>query len=96
MAVIEESDLTYKDYSWTVYENDDPEVTGEPDNTLLNRKEGYEILYFINKFCENHGLKSKSSATKVESMIRSHVPSRIHSQKEIDEWIVKNWLTKTF
>lgn len=27
MAVISENDLYYEDYSWTVYQNDDPKVT---------------------------------------------------------------------
>ena len=91
MAVISKDDLYYTDYSWTVYAKDNPKITGEPDSTLLNRKEGYEILYFVNKFCVIYSLTSKNSATKVEKMIRNEVPSDIHSQVKIKEWIVANW-----
>ena len=91
MAVISKDDLYYKDYSWTVYAKDNPKITGEPDSTLLNRKEGYEILYFVNKFCEMYSLNLKTLATKVEKMIRNEVPSDIHSQVKIKEWIVANW-----
>ena len=91
MAVINKEDLYYKDYTWTVYVKDNPKVTGEPDSTLLNRKEGYEILYFVNKYCEIKGYVMKSSATKVEKMIRNEVPADIHSQLRIKEWIVANW-----
>ncbi len=96
MGLISKTDLYYSDYSWTVINGDNPKVTGEPDSTLLNRKEGYEILYFINKFCEMHDLKQKASATKVEKMIRNEVPSDIRSQKNIGDWLVKNWKTSKY
>lgn len=91
MNLISKDDLYYKDYSWTTISGDNPKVTGQPDSTLLNRKEGYEILYFVNKYCELQGLKQKSSATKVERMIREKVPSDIHSQIKIKTWIEDNW-----
>ncbi|PLX08446.1 MAG: hypothetical protein C0596_06205 [Marinilabiliales bacterium] len=65
MALISKSDLYYKYYSWTASSGDDPKITGTPDSTLLNRNEGYEILYFINKFAELHSLKNKSSAIRI-------------------------------
>jgi hypothetical protein len=91
MALITKSDLHYNDYSWSTYSNDDPKITGKPDSTLLNRKEGYEILYFINEFSEIHELKVKSLATKIEKIIRNEVPSSLHSQENIKEWIEINW-----
>ncbi len=91
MALITKSDLHYKDYSWTAVKGDDPRVSGEPDSTLLSRKEGYEILYFINKFSEMHGFKNKNSAIKVEKMIRNEVPSDKRSQSNIKIWIEQNW-----
>ena len=91
MPLITKDDLHYKDYSWTTYANDDSRVTGEPDSTLLNRKEGYEILYFINKVSEIWDFKQKESAKKIEKMIRNDVPAHLHSQLKIKEWIGTNW-----
>ncbi|MDQ2178856.1 hypothetical protein [Marinifilum sp. D714] len=91
MALISKSDLVYTDYSWTVYRDDNPKITGNPDNTLLNRKEGYEVLYFINKFADIYSLKNKSSANKIEKMIREDVPTSIRSQDKIKDWIKNNW-----
>jgi hypothetical protein len=91
MALYSKNDMIYKDYSWTTYNDDNPKITGEPDSTLLNRKEGYEILYFINKFAVIHGFKNKVSGEKVEKMIKDKVPSNIHSQVEIRKWIEENW-----
>ncbi len=91
MALIKKADLIYTDYSWTVLNSDNPKITGKPDSTLLNRKEGYEILYFINKFAEIHELKTKESAEKIEKKIRHEVPTAIHSQEKIETWIINNW-----
>ncbi|MDQ1299065.1 MAG: hypothetical protein QG558_1604 [Campylobacterota bacterium] len=44
MGLITKNDLIYKDYSWTAISGDNPKVTGEPDSTLFNRHEGYEVL----------------------------------------------------
>lgn len=52
MALMNKGDLVYNDYSWAAYGKDDPKIAGEPDSTLFNRKEGYEVLYFINKIAE--------------------------------------------
>lgn len=90
MALITRQDLFYQDYSWSAFRGDDPKVSGEPDSTLLSRKEGYEILYFVNKFSEMYGLKKKESAIKIERMIRQ-VPSHLRSQIHIKEWIRENW-----
>jgi hypothetical protein len=96
MDLIKKSDLYYDDYSWTVLNGDNPKITGKPDSTLLNRKEGNEILYFINKFCHLNGLKQKSSATKVERMIRKEVPTDIRSQFNIKTCITENWKSSKF
>ncbi|OXB04432.1 hypothetical protein [Flavobacterium pectinovorum] len=96
MGLITKSDLHYKDYTWTTVLGDDPTVSGEPDNTLLSRKEGYEILYFVNKFSEKNNFKNKDSAIKVEKMIRNEVPKETRSQKDIKTWIEQNWTKSKF
>ena len=83
--------MVYTDYQWTAYPNDDPKVTGNPDSTLLNRSEGYEVLYFINAFAEKHGFLKKTSGNALEKMIREDLPSDIRSQEGIMMWIEENW-----
>lgn len=88
---IKKSDLLYKDeYSWTTYEDDDPKVTGNPDSTLLSRKEGYEVLYFINKYMKENKLSTVAEGQKVEKMIHK-APKDKRSHKHVSEWIVANW-----
>jgi hypothetical protein len=89
MPLLQKSDLAYS-YSWTAIHGDDPKQTGEPDSTLLNRKEGYEVLPFINRFIEKHKL-NKASGLKVEKMIREHLPSNLRSHAHVKTWLVDNW-----
>ena len=96
MALITKTELFYQDYSWTVLSGDNPKISGEPDSTLLNRKEGYEILYFVNKFCEKHNFREKSSAIRVEKMIRNEVSTSIHGQEKIKVWLETNWKNTKF
>ena len=77
-----------KYYKWNAQaDHDNPYYTGGADHTQFNRTEGYEVLYFINRW-ENHDL---TTYQKVEKMIRYDVPSSIRTHKEIAAWIIANW-----
>jgi len=89
MNILKKTDLIYN-YEWSAYGNDDPKVTGKPDSTMLNRKEGYEVLYLINKFMRNNGLSDKLTAIIIEEMIYEELPGEIRSQKNVTNWIEKN------
>lgn len=92
MGLLEKSDLLFKnEYSWNALKGDDPRITGEPDYTLFNRNEGYEVLYLINKLAEKHSLQKKTSGHKIENMIRLHLPAEIRKQENVMEWIFNNW-----
>ncbi len=96
MTFYTKPDMVYTDYLWTTYRGDDPHVTGEPDSTLLNRNEGYEVLYFINKYGDRNLFSQIRHYQKVEKMIREEVPSDIRKQIEIYKWIQNNWFNSTF
>lgn len=88
------NDMYYADYIWTTkYTNDDPKVTGEPDRTLLARKEGWEMLYFVNKLSEKWQWKAPVTARnyqKIERAVREYVPGDVRSQEKIKTWIEQN------
>ena len=52
MDTFEIPDLVYE-YSWSQYKKDDPRISGIPDTTEFNRKEGREVLYII-KYLTDH------------------------------------------
>ena len=91
MTNFNKSDLQYTHYSWTAYGKDDPKVTGVPDSTLFNRKEGYEVIYMINKVLDKKGLTSVSSGQKVETKIKDKLPGDVRSQKNVLNWLVEHW-----
>ena len=88
---LKKTDLKFGEYSWTALNGDNPKISGEPDNTLLSRKEGYEVLYFINKTMEKQNWVQVASGHRIEKMILEQVPKDIHSQIKIYNWIIANW-----
>ncbi|PLP96645.1 hypothetical protein [Cupriavidus pauculus] len=96
MSTISKGDLQFT-YSWTAIRGDDPRLTGKPDDVLLNRHEGYEVLPFINSFCSRHNFggaqATKAHALKAERLIRNQLPSNIRSRQHVSEWLVKYWGT---
>ncbi|MCG7568198.1 hypothetical protein MHM95_18155 [Pseudoalteromonas sp. CnMc7-15] len=91
MAKFKKSDLKYDDYSWTVYGDDDPKITGKPDSTLFSRKEGYEVIYMIDKTLEHRDLTSVTSGQKAERMIKEHLPSTTRGQEKVFNWLNDHW-----
>ena len=77
-------------YSWEHTKEDDPKLRGEPDHNLLNRSEGYEVLYMIRKIMAAKGLDTVTTGQKIERMIREH-PSHLRSQLHVKEWVNDNW-----
>lgn len=90
MALLHKDDLIYR-YLWTASKGDDPHLTGKPDSSLLNRREGYEVLPFINGFAETHGLRKKQAALKVEWMIQEHLPDDVRSHANVRHWLIQSW-----
>ena len=76
-------------YYWTTSPGDS-KLRGEPDSSLLNRQEGYEVLYMINRLMDSRGVTSVSSGQKIERMIHA-TPSHLRSQEHVKSWINANW-----
>ena len=89
MALFTKDDLKYK-YNWSADKGDNPKLKGEPDKSLLDRTEGYEVLYMVQKLMSTWDFKQVTSGNKIEDKIKA-VPSNIHSQEKIKEWIHTNW-----
>ncbi len=90
MGLLSRKDLKFE-YSWTHTSEDDPQITGKPDSSELNRHEGYEVLYFINSFAKKHSLKEKNSGLKAEKMIREDLPGSTRSRSNVTKWLEDNW-----
>lgn len=89
MAFYQRSHLLYT-YQWET-RDDDPRLRGEPDHSLFNRHQGWEVLYLINKFGERYQVQTVSAGNKLERMIKQHLPGDVRSQDKVRQWLYDNW-----
>lgn len=85
------TNMLYNHYSWTAMQGDNPKITGLPDSTLFNRNEGYEVLYLTNKIMDSQSWVKVATGQKIEKMIKTGLPSDIRGQKNVVDWVIKNW-----
>lgn len=70
---IKESLQTDKyDYTWSRDEGDEP-FKGKSDRIKVDKDEGYEVVYFIQKFMEKHSLTKVGDVRKIEDAL--HAPN---------------------
>jgi hypothetical protein len=91
MAYFTRGDLQLTGYDWKAKEeHDDAHIRGFPDNALLARNEGYEVVSFINTVGRWSNWTSKAGGHKIERMLKS-LPGDIRSRKNVLAWIRENW-----
>jgi len=87
--------MVYNDYVWTAGgDHDNPKIIGGTDRAELNRKEGYEMLHFINSLAKTWNWPAHaalSSFQNIEKIIRTKVPSTTRTHSGIKEWIDANY-----
>ena len=90
MILFSTKNLIYKDYQWTPFSNNDMRVSGKPDSTIFNPKEGNEVVYLINKLMLLWDYRFSHTGNKMEKLIHDSLPSDVKSQEEVSEWIKDN------
>ena len=85
MLTLTKHDLQYQ-YTWTAIPPDDRRLTGAPDDILLNRHEGYEVLHFLKRHCQD-----ANAARKAERLIQTQLPGDVRSRARVLEWLQRNW-----
>ncbi|MGM0826477.1 MAG: hypothetical protein ACQEUY_17395 [Pseudomonadota bacterium] len=85
MANFTKTNLSLDHYTWEAEPDDDARVAGEPDSTLFNRQQGYEVLYMLNTV-----LSASAPITalhKGELLIRDELPSDTLQQLDVKKWL---------
>jgi hypothetical protein len=90
MILFAKSNLFYKDYSWTLYQKNDPRISGKPDGTAFNRNEGYEMIYLINNLMVLWSYRFVNTGNKIEKLIHDKLPEDQANQEEVKDWIEQN------
>ncbi|WP_431702093.1 hypothetical protein [Pseudomonas sp. BR20] len=90
MPKLTRADLHYE-YSWKVSEGDNPKLIKE-DANHLSRKEGYEMLLYLNGLAgaDNADL-DKRTRLIVEWMLKEKFKSTAPSSETVTSWVVKNF-----
>ena len=94
MDTFTKENLKYE-YNWSRYEKDDPRISGIPDATEFNRKEGEEVYYIINHLTEHVAWDVGNFGSKIEQLIHDRLPDEITNQKDTIKWIRENWKKST-
>jgi hypothetical protein len=89
MTLLNRSELKYT-YNWKPIPENDPRFSGEPDTTLFNKKEGYEVLYLINVLVEKYSLEKIEAGPKIEELIREKLPGNLRNQLHVIQWLEGN------
>jgi len=87
-------DMGFFDYNWnTTSNNADPKLINGNDGVELNRKEGFEMLHYINSLAKTWGWQTdnQSSFRHLERIIRNEVPENIRTHFDILNWIENNY-----
>lgn len=56
-------------YLWLTNGNNDPKLQGEPDNSVFNKENGYEVVYMINYIMKGIDTYSSQVVREIEAMI---------------------------
>ncbi|WP_025606892.1 MULTISPECIES: hypothetical protein [Pontibacter] len=59
---------------------------------MLDRNEGYEVLYLINQVAQKYSWKPDGGVAghKIEKMLRA-MPGSIRSRRNVMDWLGNNW-----
>ncbi|MGE5435584.1 MAG: hypothetical protein ACM3O3_00025 [Syntrophothermus sp.] len=89
MPLLTRTDLLYK-YNWSHNYPNFSELQNNPDKVMLNKNEGEEVLYLINKIAEMNQFTNKSLGHKIETMIKHYLPENYKSHNKAIAWINTN------
>lgn len=81
--------MVFEDYGWAeAYATGDDRISGEISHALLDRKDGGQMLYFLNA-CALYWNWNDSLASfqNLERVTRQIVPRNMHTQLEVKSWI---------
>lgn len=89
----QKNQMVYTDYKWTATaDHDNPKFIGAQEHSMLNRSEGYEMLWFINSLAKTwNWTDNLLSYQNLEKIIKEKVPTNIRTHSGIKEWIATNY-----
>lgn len=91
MADFKRRDLRF-DYKWTASkENPSASTTEFSDDHPFDRREGYEVLAFINNYMLSNGYSQITTFNGIEIMIKEVLPIDAKEQAVVKKWFDENY-----
>lgn len=93
MGLVSETGLKKRNaytYTWRTSQGDNPHITGPKDSDRVSRKEGYEVVHFINAYADKNKLTKMTDGDLLEDMLHA-APGVMRS--DFNKWIKDNWGT---
>lgn len=78
-------------YLWIKEGKDDPKLKGEPDDSLFDITNGYEVVYIIDYIMEGMDTYSSGVVREIEAIIHQY-PANELTQIRLTEYIQKMML----
>ncbi len=75
-------------YSWTAIRGDSPRAR-KIDATLFSRREGYEVVYMMQKIVNHMKYTQESDVWRIEALIADELPGNVRGQKKVFAWLTE-------
>jgi hypothetical protein len=62
-----------------------------PATFMLNTRDGFEVLYLVNRFSTEYGGGERTFALRAERLIRDHLPAGVRVCRQVDDWLLQHW-----
>lgn len=79
-------------YNWYADGGDNPAYKGTSDRIKVDKTEGYEVLYFCNRFFSLYEVRpTLTNFRRVEKLLKSPQASNIIMRNELYRFVANNW-----
>ena len=83
-----EADLQYDGYLQTIYDVNDPRISGDTDRTPFNKMELHEVLFVMNHVLSKLQILNPIYIQIIERFVRLFMPKHINNQIRALNWII--------
>ncbi len=76
-----------QEYFWESQEDTEKLIDGFPADRILNCTQGYEVLYFLNRYMDHAGWVTLVSFNNIERLLKTRLPFGKRTHKDVKEWL---------
>jgi hypothetical protein len=91
-APLRPGDLQYQYFYATAPSPDDNAANRRiPLTVVLNTRDWFDVLYFVNRFATLYGGGERAFALKAERLIHEHLPLGVRFIRHVEDWLLQHW-----